>query len=346
MEGVAQVTQVARVAGGCDLCPRRCAVDRASGAAGWCGAGPLPRVAHASLHFWEEPCLSGSRGSGTVFFSGCNMRCVFCQNHDISTRPGGGAALDAAALAARMADLLGQGAHNVNLVSPSHHAPGVVAALELLRARGASPAGGGGPTDGAGPTGGTRLAGRPTVVWNSNAYESIESLRRLEGLVDVYLPDLKYVDDDLAVRYSSAPGYFVAATAAIREMARQAGPPALDDAGLIVRGVIVRHLVLPGRAADACRALDWVRAEFGGAVLVSVMAQYTPVHRASEFPGLNRRVTRAEYERVLDHATAIGLEDGYFQDRGSASEQYIPPFERAPDPGGGATGAPGARKAE
>lgn len=291
----------------CDLCPRLCRVDRAAGEVGWCGAGPLPRVARAALHHWEEPPLSGERGSGTIFFSGCNMRCAFCQNHVISTRPEAGRAVDAAALCAVMASLIEQGAHNVNLVSASHCATAVAEGLALARGRGV-----------AGP--------RRPVVWNSNAYETVESLRRLDGLVDVYLPDLKYVDDALAVRYSAAPGYFAAATAAVREMVRQAGAPAFDEAGMIRRGVIVRHLVLPGRADDACRALEWLAAEFGGGVLVSVMAQYTPVHRASEFPELDRRVTTEEYQRAVDRAADLNLE-GFFQEPSSASDAFIPTFE-------------------
>jgi len=288
---------------GCDFCPRRCRVDREAGELGACGCPATPRVAMASLHYWEEPCLSGTRGSGTVFFGGCNLRCAFCQNYDISTRPvGEPCPLD------RLADvfLLQQRrrAHNVNLVSPTQYAGPVAEALRLAKERGLD----------------------IPVVWNSNAYETVESLRRLEGLVDVYLPDLRYHDDRLARRYSDAPGYFDAASAAILEMARQVGEAEFDEEGLMKRGLLVRHLVLPGHTDDSARLLRWL-AENVPTAHLSLMAQYTPVHRAGEHPALARRVRRNEYEALLDLCDELGLDRGYRQSPESATTEYIPDFD-------------------
>jgi len=263
-------------------------------------------VAHTSLHHWEEPCLSGTRGSGTVFFGGCNLRCVFCQNHDISTRPVGRAHTPAE-LAEVFLGQQGRGAHNVNLVSPTPYSGPIAEALDLARARGLA----------------------IPVVYNCNGYETVEGLGRLEGLVDVFLPDLKYHDDALARRYSDAPNYFEAATAALVEMDRQVGEATFDPEGLMTRGVLVRHLVLPGQAADSARLLEWLAANLPRAHL-SLMAQYTPVHRASEFPELSRRLSPGEYEPLLDLCDKLGLARGYRQELDAASEAYIPDFDPRP----------------
>lgn len=276
---------------------------RPAGELGLCGCPWLPRVAHVSLHHWEEPCLSGSRGSGTVFFGGCNLSCVFCQNHAISARPVGKACTPV-----ELAEVfLGQQrirAHNVNLVSPTQYSGPIADALRLARSRGLS----------------------VPVVYNSNGYETVEALARLEGLVDVFLPDLKYHDDRLARRYSGAPGYFTAATAAVKEMYRQVGEPVFDTDGLMVRGVLVRHLVLPGRTTDSRAVLRWLARELPG-VRLSLMAQYTPVYRAQDYPELRRRVDPAEYEGLLDLCDELGLDQGYRQEPGAATEAYIPPFD-------------------
>lgn len=289
----------------CDACPRRCAVDRAAGEVGFCGCPHLPRVAHVCLHRWEEPCISGSRGSGTVFFGGCNLKCVFCQNYRISVRPVG-RTHDPDALANVFLAQEERGAHNVNLVSPTPYAAPVAEALRLARARGLT----------------------VPVVYNSNAYETVESLRRLEGLVDVYLPDLKYREESLARRYSAAPGYFGAATAALKEMVRQTGEAAFDGDGLMTRGVLVRHLALPGCSADSAALLRWLARELPG-VHLSLMAPYTPVHRARKFPELTRTLRPEEYEPLLDLCDELGLDRGYRQGVDSPGEEYIPPF--APD---------------
>lgn len=287
----------------CDLCPRRCAVDRSQGDAGWCGCPPQPVVAYTGLHFWEEPCVSGSRGSGTVFFGGCNLRCSFCQNHAISRRPTGHPYPEAD-LARLFLEQQSQGAHNINLVSPTPYSRPIAVALSRARDEGL----------------------RLPVVYNCNGYETVEGLARLEGLVDVYLPDLKYRDDALALSYSQAPNYFAAASAALDEMARQVGRTAeFDQDGLMTRGLLVRHLVLPGAGADSAAVLRWLSRELPG-VHLSLMAQYTPIDQAVDHPTLGRRLTAAEYEPLLDLCDELGLEHGYRQELDSAGEEYIPPF--------------------
>ena len=284
----------------CDLCPRRCgAVRSETEGGGWCGMPALPVVARAALHFWEEPCISGTRGSGTVFFSGCSLRCVFCQNRQIS-RERFGAAVSVARLCEIFQSLVDQGAHNINLVTPTHFTTAIRQAL-------------------------LEPPGVP-VVWNSGGYERPETLRTLEGLVQIYLPDLKYADSALAGRYSAAPDYFEAAAAAIREMFRQVGPCVFDEAGILRRGVVIRHLLLPGALENTKAVLDWIAETFApGAVLVSLMSQYTPQSGAEGL--LRRRVTGAESRAARAYMENLGLTDGYYQDSASAREEYTPPFD-------------------
>ncbi len=285
----------------CRLCPRECGVDRTAGQLGFCRSGAGVKLARVSLHFWEEPCVSGTAGSGTVFFSNCNMGCAFCQNHDIS-QGGKGHEVGVGGLAGAIRRLSAKGPHNINLVSPTHYSPQVAAAMDE--------------------------AGRlPPVIWNSNAYEKPETLRLVEGLVDIYLPDLKYFDDSLATQYSSAPGYFAAATASILEMLRQVGPVQLDERGIARRGLIIRHLVIPGHVDDSKRILRWIADNVPRGTYVSLMSQYVPVHRAHEHPGINRRLTEREYEEIVDYLIALGLEEGYCQELSSATPDYIPPFD-------------------
>nr|WP_277998923.1 radical SAM protein [Moorella sulfitireducens] len=247
--------------------------------------------------------MSGSRGSGTVFFSHCNLRCIFCQNYRISWQ-GRGREMTVTDLTDLFLKLQAQGAHNINLVSPTPYSPFLVPALREARERGLA----------------------IPVVYNCNAYESIDSLRSLEGLVDIYLPDLKYVDPEPAGRYSHAPYYFNAATAAILEMHRQVGALVLDDHGLARRGLLIRHLVLPGQAGAACRVLDWIKANLPADTHVSLMAQYVPVWQARRCPEINRTLTPAEYETVLDYFESLGFENGYYQELDAATTAYIPDF--------------------
>lgn len=287
----------------CTLCPRACGANRLLGA-GPCGGALLPKVALAAVHRGEEPPIVGTRGSGAVFFSGCNMACLFCQNHTISAE-GVGKEISAAQLADVFLKLQAQGVHNINLVSAGHFLPQAAQALRLAKTRGLT----------------------LPVVYNTNGYETVESLKELEGLVDIYLPDLKYTDDALARAYSRAPGYFAVATAAISEMARQVGGNRLDEAGLLQKGLIVRHLVLPGAKEDSKRVLDWLRQTLGPDVTVSLLRQYTPLYRAKEVKALNRRVTTYEYEAVLDHFFAIGLSKGFMQEKSAATDAEVPVFD-------------------
>ena len=284
----------------CNLCPRRCGAARTDTAGGgFCAMPALPVVARAALHFWEEPCISGQRGSGTVFFSGCNLRCVFCQNGQIS-HGHFGRPLSVPQLRGIFQSLVDQGAHNINLVTPTHFTPALREAL-------AEPLG-------------------VPVVWNSGGYELPETLRTLEGRVQIYLPDLKYADSALAARYSGAPDYFETAAAALREMFRQTGPCVLDGEGILRRGVVIRHLLLPGALENTKAVLDWIARTFPpGEVLVSLMSQYTPQRGAQGL--LRRRVTGAEYRAALAYMENLGLTAGYCQDSSSAREEYTPPFD-------------------
>ena len=283
----------------CTLCPRRCGAERTETEGhGFCGMPAGLRVARAALHLWEEPPLSGTRGSGTVFFSGCTLRCCYCQNREISAG-GFGRAVTTGRLREIFEELIAQGAHNINLVTPTHFLPWILPALE------------------------PRLP--VPVVYNCGGYESVETLRLLEGKVDVYLPDLKSADAALAARLSAAPDYFPAATAAIREMFRQTGPYVMED-GLLKRGVMIRHLVLPGQLDNTRRCIDWVAQTFSpGQVLFSLMSQYTP-QPGAEGP-LGRHVTAGEYRSAVDYMKNCGITDGFTQERTAAREEYTPPFD-------------------
>ena len=258
-------------------------------------------VARAALHQWEEPCISGQHGSGTVFFSGCSLRCVYCQNQQISLGRYGALVTEENLL--RMFDrLIEQGAHNLNLVNPTHYAPMLAKALK-------------------------KYCSPVPVIYNSGGYERIEMLKALEGLVDIYLPDLKYVDSAVSLRYSGAADYFDYASKAILEMSRQVGKAAFDENGVMKKGLIVRHLILPRNTAQSIKALTWIRENLPERTLVSLMCQYTPCGELENFPELQRRLTRREYEKVVDQMLELGLTGGYLQELSSAKEEYIPPFD-------------------
>ena len=283
----------------CTLCPRKCgALRTAEDGKGFCGMPETPVIARAMLHQWEEPCISGARGSGAVFFSGCVLGCVFCQNGKIS-RERCGKPVTAARLREIFEELIAQGAHNINLVSPTPFVPAILEALE---------------------------APLPVpVVWNTGGYERVETLRQLEGRVQIWLPDLKYADNALAKHYSGAGDYFETAAAAILEMYRQSGDYVLED-GLLKRGVVIRHLLLPGGLANAKAVMDWVAGHFRpGQVLFSLMSQYTPQPGAEGL--LARRVTAGEYRAALAYMENLGITDGYRQDSSSAKEEYTPDFD-------------------
>lgn len=288
----------------CRQCPRNCGADREK-TIGYCGAPAGFRVARVSLHEWEEPCVSGKHGSGTVFFSGCNLRCAFCQNYELS-HAAKGENLSDDALEREMLRLRDLGAENINLVTPTHYAEKLADFLPRVR----------------------KKLGIP-IVYNCGGYESVDALRRLEGLVDIYLPDFKYVDSELSARYSGAPDYCEVATAALAEMLRQTGKPTFNEQGNLLRGTIVRHLVLPGARKDSIRVLNLLAERFGSdAFLLSLMNQYTPAFAENcPYPELHRRVTTFEYESVLAEAQRLGFE-GYSQERSAATTAYTPDFNR------------------
>ncbi len=289
---------------GCRLCPRSCAVNRVAGDIGYCGGSNDLQVARIALHHWEEPIISGSNGSGTIFFSGCNLRCIFCQNYRISHQ-GYGKTLSTQALAEKFLELEAKGAHNINLVTGAHFVPQLVETIRQARSNGL----------------------RIPIVYNSSGYETVAALQILNGLIDVYLPDLKYYAAQLSERYADAPDYFAVATAAILEMIRQCGPVVLDDQGIIRSGVMIRHLILPGCGTDSQRCLRWIKENAPDGVYVSLMAQYLPLPGLELPAELQRRLNQAEYDAVVEELFRLGLEDGYVQELDSADEAYIPDFD-------------------
>lgn len=284
----------------CTLCPRRCGVDRTRGQLGFCKMPGQIHAARAGVHYWEEPVISGSFGSGAVFFSGCTLKCAFCQNYNIS-QENFGKPMTSAELRAAFERLIDEGVQNINLVTPTHFLPDILPALE------------------------PKLP--VPVVYNCGGYESMETLRQLEGKIDVYLPDFKYSDNALAKKLSSAPDYFETASAAILEMYRQVGKPVIEGDEM-KRGVLVRHLVLPGCVDNSLGVLDWVAEHFrSGDILFSLMSQYVPMGRAAEMPPFDRRITELEYDSVLSYMMLLRIEDGYTQDFSSAERGYTPSFD-------------------
>lgn len=294
----------------CTLCPRACHADRTEGQKGRCHVDAQIRVARAALHMWEEPCLSGRSGSGAVFFSGCALGCIFCQNREIASGKAG-LVISEARLAEIFLELQEKGANNINLVTAGHYVPQVVRALACAKSQGL----------------------RIPIVYNSSGYEKAESLRQLEGLIDIYLPDLKYLTPELAAAYSHAPDYPQYAMEAIAEMVRQQPqaefmPEDRTEASPIMRrGVIVRHLLLPGHVREAKKVVGYLHETYGDQIYISMMNQYTPMSEKFADPNLNRRVTKREYERLLDYAAEIGVENGFYQEGATADESFIPEFD-------------------
>lgn len=285
----------------CELCPRRCGINRTE-KRGFCGQSDKIRIARAAPHFWEEPPISGERGSGAVFFSGCQLRCVFCQNFEVSYF-GKGYEVSEAELQDIFLKLRDDGAENINLVSPTPFLPSVIRALEVVKPR----------------------LGIP-VVMNSGGYESVETLERLNGIIDVYLPDLKYFSPELSMKYSGAPDYFERAMPAIIKMISQTGDPHFSERGILLKGTMVRHLLLPGCRQDSIEVIKALSRTFRpNEILVSLMRQYTPMYRASEFKELGRRVSTFEYNTVLSVLQSTGF-DGYIQEAASATDSYTPEF--------------------
>ena len=287
----------------CRLCPRNCKVNREQGQAGFCGMPASIFVARASLHMWEEPCISGTNGSGTVFFTGCNLKCVFCQNHVIAIgQKGKEVSVDK--LAELFLMLQEKGAHNINLVTPSHYIPGIVNALRLAKSKGLS----------------------LPIVYNTSGYDSVSSLAMLDGLVDVYLPDFKYVSNELSSRYSHASDYFEVAKKSLAEMFRQVGTP-IFDGDLLKKGVVVRHLLLPGCTEDSKAVIRYLYETYRDQIFISIMNQYTPLPHVAAYPEINRKVTPEEYDEVVDYAIELGVENGFIQEGDTAEESFIPEFD-------------------
>ena len=289
----------------CILCPRECGVNRLEGELGYCGENAALVAARAALHFWEEPCISGTVGSGTVFFGGCNLRCVFCQNHSIAIGECG-KEITLQRLAEIFLELQQKGAANINLVTPTHYIPQIRDALFLAKAQGL----------------------KLPIVYNTGGYEKVESLQLLDGLIDIYLPDLKYYSSELSAKYSHTANYFEKATLAIQEMYRQVGAPVFEEStGMMKRGIIVRHLILPDQVKDSKKILRHLFETYGNNIYISIMNQYTPLPHVAHIPELNRRVTEEEYDRVIDFALKLGIENAFIQEGETAEESFIPPFD-------------------
>ena len=285
----------------CELCPRRCRVDRVN-RLGYCGAGENLRVALVSLHRWEEPCLIGKRGAGTIFFSHCNLRCVYCQNFSIS-HGGFGAEISVERLAEIFIEQQQRGAANVELVTPTHYTEQICSAIDIAKSRGL----------------------KLPIVWNSNAYENISTLELLRGRVDIFLPDVKYFDDEAAKNFSAAPNYFSIAAAAVKKMFELVGSAQFVN-GQMIRGVIVRHLVLPNFRGDAIKIVDWLHETFSDEIFISLMNQYTPLHRAHEQKKISRKLTTFEYDSVVEHAAELGIKNCFVQIGRTADAKFIPNF--------------------
>lgn len=285
----------------CNLCPRNCNKERTLyEGKGFCNCSLTPKVARIAPHFWEEPCISGTNGSGAVFFSGCTLKCVFCQNYEIS-QCNTGKEITPSELAEQFKKLEAQGVHNINLVSACHYVPAVIESLNIYKPK-------------------------IPVVYNSSGYEKTETLRLLEGLVDIYLPDFKYSDNSLAKSYSSAPDYRQTVQKAIDEMLRQTGNPEFDEKGIMKKGVIVRHLILPNHTKNSIGVLDILKERYDKNILVSLMGQYIPHGKAADFEKLGRKITKREYKKVSEHLLSLGLE-GFMQELSSADEKYIPDWD-------------------
>lgn len=288
----------------CTLCPRACHVNRMEGLKGCCKESATIVLARAALHMWEEPCISGTEGSGAVFFSGCPMGCVFCQNAVIATGKCG-KEITLERLKDIFLELQAQHANNINLVTPTHYALQIIEAVQKARKEGL----------------------RIPIVYNTGGYENVDTIRQLEGIVDIYLPDLKYRSTDLSKRYSNAEDYFEKASRAIEEMVRQVPETSFDGRGMMRKGVMVRHLVLPGQKEDSKNIVKYLYETFHDSLHISIMNQYTPMEGMKEYPELMRRVTTYEYQQVIDYALSLGVTKGYVQEGGTVSESFIPLFD-------------------
>ena len=286
-----------------NVCPRRCNTDRTKNK-GYCGETSEIRVARAALHQWEEPCISGTKGSGTVFFTGCNLRCVYCQNKVISDGKVG-MAVSKEKLAQLFVSLKDQGAHNINMVTPTHFTLQIIEAIKISRSKGMD----------------------LPIVWNTSGYETEETIDSLSGYVDVYLTDFKYMDSETARKYSFCPDYPDVAKKALSKMVSQIGKVELDSNGIIKKGVVVRHLLLPGHVEESMKVLDYLHSEYGDGIYISIMSQFTPNGSLDKYPEINRKVTKYEYDKLVEYADKIGIVNAYVQEGSAAKESFIPDFD-------------------
>ena len=289
----------------CKICPHNCKVNRTNNEVGRCKASDKVKIALASLHYYEEPCISGENGSGTVFFSNCNLSCKFCQNYEISAE-GKGKEISIEELADTFLDLQKKGANNINLVTPTIYAYQIIEAIKIAKSKGL----------------------KIPIIYNSNGYESLDTLKKLEGYIDVYLPDLKYYYDNIAIKYSGAKNYFKVATEAIKEMYRQVGAPKLNENGIIQKGLIIRHLVLPNNIENSKKVLSWINNNIDLDVYISIMAQYFPCYKAKDIDELKRKLTKREYEEIENFVYELDITNGYMQELGEHEEEYVPDFNQ------------------
>lgn len=287
----------------CSLCPRNCHCNRLNGQKGYCKVTDKIIVARAALHMWEEPCISGENGSGTVFFSGCAMGCVFCQNHEIA-KGIVGKEITIERLSDIFLELQSKNANNINLVTPSHYVPQIIEAIIIAKSKGL----------------------HIPIVYNSSGYEKVDTLKMLEGYVDIYLPDFKYRSKEIGKKYSNCEDYFEYASEAINEMVRQVGEPLFKEDGIMAKGVIVRHLTLPGYLQDSKDIITYLYETYKDSIFISIMNQFTPLSHVEEYPEINRKITEDEYDELVDYAIAIGVENGFIQEGETASESFIPNF--------------------
>lgn len=288
----------------CTICPHKCKINRNENQIGRCKAKDTVKIALYSTHDFEEPCISGEKGSGTVFFSNCNLNCVYCQNYEIS-QLGKGKEITIEELADIFLKQQEKDVENINLVTPTSYVPQIIEAIKIARARGL----------------------KLPIVYNTNSYENIETLKMLEGYVDIYLPDLKYANNELAKRYSKIDNYFEIATQAIKEMIRQVGETKLDERGMMKKGVLIRHLVLPNNVENSKNVLKWIRENLPKSTYISIMAQYFPTYKAKEMTDLNRKLTKDEWSEIEDYIDELEIENGYIQELGEHEEEYVPKWD-------------------
>ena len=288
----------------CSICPHMCGINRNNGQIGRCKSNNKVKIALYSVHDFEEPCVSGENGSGTVFFSNCNMNCVFCQNYEISQQ-GKGKEITIERLAEIFLEQQNRNVNNINLVTPTSYVPQIIEAIKIARVNGL----------------------KIPIIYNTNGYENVETIKMLEGYIDIYLPDLKYAEDNLGLEYSKVKNYFEIATTAIKEMYRQVGSPKLNNDGIIEKGLIIRHLVLPNNIENSKKVLKWIKENMDKDVYVSVMAQYFPTYKAKQIENINRKLTKEEYEEIENYLYDLDIENGYIQELGEHEEEYVPKWD-------------------